>query len=151
MPVYQIRTDPDAQFTGALATNAIATENLVQSAFGGVDRNIQLVLTGLTLVSDQNLAWEIGIYGTDVFNSADPELNQFLGSWAFAASDGTQVAATGPYRYYIDGLSIPIMDYDKTSEIHLALVNRSVTSKNAGATGEITVTLWVQSMQVGGS
>jgi hypothetical protein len=144
---YLLATDPDDQFTGALATNATENENLVlNAALAGVNGAAQGLIRSITIVSDQNLAWELQWYTADTFQNADPEVDSFLSYWAFAAADGVQVAATGLYRYYVDGLAIPYKDADASGEMHISLINRSVTSKNAGATGEIKVTLGVEPM-----
>lgn len=144
---YLLATDPDDQFTDALATNAVENENLVlPGSLAGVNGAAQGYVRSITIVSDQNLSWELQWYQADTFQNADPEVDSFLSYWLFAAADGVQVAGTGLYRYYVDGLAIPYRDSDGSGEMHLSLVNRSATSKNAGATGEIKVTLGVEPM-----
>lgn len=145
---YLISTDPDIEFTGALATNAAENEDLVLAgAYQGINGAVQAFIRTITILSKENLAWELQWYRTDDFQNADPEVDKFLASWAFVAADGKQVAATGLYRYYVDGLEIPYVDEDKSGEMHLSLINRSVASKSAGAGGEITVVLGVQLME----
>lgn len=150
--IIRVRTDKDDQFTAALAQNVALTENLVAPGDLGAGGHCRSRLHSISILSDQNLAWEIALYSTDSFNtSADMDQVSFLGRWGFQAGDGTQIAGTGPYFYYIDGLDIPYRDADFTShikpgglsqgQIHLMLVNRSATGKNAGATGEIVVQL----------
>lgn len=143
MFLYPVRTSSAVEFTGAIVTNAQETENIVlPSSLSGINGNAANILHAIEIVATENLAYELDFYGSDAFNSATPNLNRFLGLWAFAAGDGTQVAATGLYRYYIDGLAIPLWDYDLSGELHVALVNRSVASKTAGAGGAMTVTMW---------
>jgi len=147
MYLYPVRTSSSVEFTDALITNAAENENIVlPSALSGVGGNATNIVRAIQIVATENLAYELDFYGTDAFNSATPNLNRFLGLWAFAASDGTRVAGTGLYRYYIDGLDIPLWDYDKTGEMHVALVNRSAAAKTAGAGGALTVTVWCQVM-----
>lgn len=151
MFLYKVRTDKDVEFTGAIVQNAAEEENLViPSGLSGMNGQVELILRGLSIVSDQNLAWELQFYSSDAFQEANLDADGYIGRWSFAAADGVQIGATGSYNYYIDGLEIPLWDDDKTGEIHVALVNRSATSKNAGATGEIVVTFWLEVMQAGG-
>lgn len=158
--IIRIRTDKDVDFTGALAQNAIAYANLVATGDLAAGGHCRSRLKGLSIVSDQNLAWEIQLYSTNRFDQDNTDLDTtpFLGRWAFAAGDGVQNAAAGPYLYYIDGLDIPYRDVDCDShlfptgargqgQIHLALVNRSATGKNAGATGEIVIQLYFEPTQ----
>lgn len=147
MYLYPVRTSSSVEFTGAIVQNAQETENIVlPSSLQGINGTASNILHAIEIVATENLAYTLDFYGTDAFNSATPNLNRFLGTWAFAASDGTQVAGAGLYRYYIDGLSIPLWDYDKTGELHVALVNRSVAAKTAGAGGAMAVTFWCQVM-----
>lgn len=147
MFLYPVRTSSAVEFTGAIAQNAQETENIVLgSALQGTNGIAANILQAIEIVATENLAYTLDFYGTDAFNSATPNLNRFLGTWAFAASDGLQVAGTGLYRYYIDGLGIPLWDYDNSGELHVALVNRSVAGKSAGAGGAMTVTFWCTPM-----
>lgn len=146
---YQIRTDKDVEFTGAIAQNAAENENIVVPwALPKLD----LTLTSITLISDQNLAWELCFWATDLFgSSSNMDLDNWIGNWPFQVTDGSQIASTGNYRYNIPDLNIPLRDDDGTQELHVSLVNRSATSKNAGATGEVVVTFHVEAEQVGGA
>ena len=146
---YRIRTDKDVQWIGSLAQNAAANENIVVKF---AEAALNLSLTGITIVSDQNLAWELDFWNSALFgSSSDMDLDGWIGLWSFVAANGTQIAGTGSYRYYIDGLNIPLYDADGTQTLHVSLVNRSATAKNAGATGEIVVTFIVEGQQVGGA
>lgn len=144
--VHFVRTDKDSHFTGALATNAIELENvtgLKSPAF-----NIESV----TLQSDQNLDWDIYVWATDGHSDTDVDLDYFLGKITFVAADGKQIAGAGQYYYDTSSCSQPFRPfpaYDRDAvapgaggkyELHTGLVNRSATSKNAGATGEVSVT-----------
>lgn len=161
MFLYRVRTDKDVEFTGAILQNAAEEENIVlSSGLSGMNGQAELILRGITIISDQNLAWELQFFSSDLFQESNLDLDTFIARWSFAAADGVQIGATGTYEYYIDGLEIPLWDDDRvavtnagvtgTGELHVALVNRSATSKIAGATGEIVVTFWVEPMQAGG-
>ena len=151
---YRIRTDKDVQWTGAIVQNAGANETITVP---WADAPLSLTLTGISVLSDQNLAWEFNFWNSALFgSSSNMDLDGWIGLWGFAAADGQQIAATGNYRYYIDGLEIPLWNSSANGtstmqELYVSLVNRSATSKNAGATGEIVVTFHVQAQQVGGA
>ena len=135
----KLSSDKDTHFSGALATNAGEDENLT-----GL-KNDAILITGITVVSDQNLDWDVQFYSTDGFDDTDLDLDTFLGAFKFVAADGDQVAATGPYKYSTSSSSnrfigIDYVDVDATKELHVKLVNRNATSKNAGATGEVVLT-----------
>lgn len=138
VPVQWVRSDKDSHFTGSLAQNAGEDENLtgLDSGSGSIEQVI--------ILSDQNLAWEVQFYKTDGFDDTDLDLDTYCGSVVFAQGDGRQVGGAGPYKYSSSYMVSPInflnyKDDDKTSEMHIKLVNRSATSKNAGATGEVIV------------
>jgi hypothetical protein len=136
--VFFVTTDKDTDFTGALATNAAATANL---AVPQLPDSAQCRLKNIGIISDQALSWEVWLWATNSFNDNASDLDAVypFGRWQFDASNGIQIAGTGPYYYYIDGLDVPYQDSQKLSQLHVMLINRSATSKNAGATGEIVV------------
>lgn len=133
------RSDKDTHFTGSIATNAKEDENIT-----GLESNSGLI-TSVTIISDQNLAWELYFWGTDGFDdTSDLDGEYFLGRITFAASDGDQIGAANQYRYTTANISQPFqpiryVDADLTDELHISLINRSTTSKTAGATGEVVV------------
>lgn len=153
--IVRVRTDKDVDFTGALAQNASATANLVPPMAIAAGGHCRARLHSIAIVSDQQLAWELMLFSTNSFaTSSDLDQVGFLGKWAFIEADGVQIAGAGPFLYYIDGLDIAYKctDFDDHStfiagakipagQVHLMLVNRSVTGKNAGATGEIVIQL----------
>ena len=154
--VIHVRTDKDVDFVLGIAQNTADTANLVPPAALGADGACRSVLKSISILSDQQLAWNLQLYSRNTFvaGQADLDAEFFLGQWSFIEADGTQVAAGGPFQYYIDGLDIPYFcgDFDTHAtfvagakrpqgQIHLQLVNRSSTSKNAGATGEIVIDL----------
>lgn len=136
--VFFVTTDKDTDFTGALAQNAAATANL---AVPQLPSDAQCRLKNIAIISDQQLAWEIWLWATTSFNTGITDLDALypFGRWSFDSSSGVQIAGTGPYYYYIDGLDVPYMDSAKLSQLHVMLVNRSAASKSAGAAGEIVV------------
>lgn len=137
-----VQSDKDDHFTGTIAQDAEERENFVlPQALGSANfKRSRSRLKSLHIASVQNLAWEIDFYGRDSFGTeADLDKMSFIARWGFQAADGLRIGGTGPYLYYIDGLDIPYEDADETGELHVSLVNRSVTAKLAGATGEVVV------------
>lgn len=146
--IIQVRTDKDIHFTGALAQNAQATENIVPAASIAAGLHCRSRLRSIGITSKENLSWEIALYGTDQFNSpTDMDSVIRYGWWTFDAASATRVAATGNYYYYVDGLDVAYRDADQTGEIHLALINRSAAGKTAGADGEIVIVLGLDPTQ----
>lgn len=149
--VFKVRTDKDVDFTAAAAQNAMITADLINNSVGA-GGNARSRIKSISILSDQNLAWEVNFFGDSNFmvNQANLDSVLFLGRWTFQVADGLQIAATGPYLYYVDGLDIPYLDADGATppahvgQIHVGLVNRSATAKNAGATGEIVLELGVE-------
>ena len=149
-----VRTDPGVQFVAGLAQNAILKADLtpppatLAQGPGYVDgglssgATVKSRLRSVLIASVENLAWEIGLWGKDTFNtSLNPNLVFPCGFVVFTAGQGLQIAATGLWYYYRDGLDIPYVDLDRSSEVHLSLVNRSVGAKSVGAFGSIMVQL----------
>jgi hypothetical protein len=126
-PAYVIASVPTVDFLAGLALNAFANANVV----GLTDNTV--TITGLTVVSVQNLHYQIMLYKKDTFLPAD-----FAGSIdADLASYGVQVGAV--YVMDITKEDDLYIDMDSTQELHVALVNRSVGAKNAGAAGAVTL------------
>ncbi len=137
-------------YRGALALNAVATENVtLPVALEGTNGNGLNIISGITINSKENLAWELQFWGSSAFQTTNPDTDLFLGRWAFAAGDGVQDAATGLFRYYIDGLNMPYQDENNTGKLHMALVNRSAAAKTAGDAGGIRIIVWASPMEYG--
>lgn len=144
-----IRSDKDTHFTGALAQNAGEEENIVLALYtamaatrlGAIEpaKSARLTIREITVISDENLAWEVQFYKSDDFANSDLDLDDFLFSHAFSASDGAQVGGTGAFYYNQTKLEGAYYDADGTGEIHIKLVNRSAASKSADAAGEVVV------------
>lgn len=148
--IYQFRTDKDVNFTGGIAQNARADENILLppglQPTGGTAYNI---IRAVGIISDQNLDWDLYVFNSTAFSNADLDLDTFNSVVSFAVAAGKQIAGAGSFYYYTQGLNIPVYDANATGKIHLSLVNRNVTAKNAGATGEIVIILWMEPMQYG--
>lgn len=149
--IVRVRTDKDVDFIAGAAQNVMLTTNLSNNPVGA-GGTARCRIRSIALVADQQLAWELAFFGDSNFMTGQADLDavRYLGRFSFQAADGTQIAATGPYLYYIDGLDIAYQDFEagtvpaRVGQIHLGLVNRSATAKNAGATGEIVVELGIE-------
>lgn len=140
-----VRSDPAVHFTGSLAQNAGASENLpVLNPFGYASGPMRARIKGVIIESAENLDWEVWLFGRSTFRTNNAATESFRGRWSFAAADAARVGGVGLYTYYIDGNDIPYDDEDLTAKIHLMLVNRSAAGKSAGAAGAIMVGLAVE-------
>jgi hypothetical protein len=142
---YNVRSDKDTHFTGAIAQNAGEDESItLPGCLAGINGNARGNVKSITVISDQNLAWELNLWRSATHGTADIDTDKWLARWAFVAADGVQLAGAGSYLYYIDSLDIPYVDSDNSGKLHVTLTNRSATAKNAGATGEVIVDVRIQ-------
>jgi hypothetical protein len=141
-----LRTDKDVHFTGAIAQNAGENEDIVTNYHAK-----ECLLMSLSMIADQNLDYELHFWKdaqkTGVFGTADIDSDRYLGFFSFPASGAKQVGEAGISSYYYhQTLTSPFRLKDETTttdrfNVHVRLMNRSATSKNAGATGEIVLCL----------
>lgn len=140
---YNARTAKGVDFTGAIATNAVAYSDLVlPGCLRGINGNSRVRIKGITIESKENLSWEIWLFGSNTHQvTSDLDVDYFRGFWSFDAGDAKQIAAANQFCYYIDGLDVPYHDIDNSGQMHIGLVNRSVASKSAGAGGQIVLSI----------
>lgn len=145
---YTFSTDSLTQFRGTLAQNAGVDLDLEMSgaatvpnptALAGVHGDCRGNLKSLTVVSVENLAWELLLWEKSSHGTAVLGTVRFIGRWTFTATDAVRIAGAGDYFYYIDGLDVPLVDGDGTGKLHLTLVNRSAAGKSAGDAGAIQI------------
>ena len=128
----EAKTDKDTHFTGSIAQNAIEEENIT-----GLDAN-EISITGVSIVSDQQLKFRLWFFETDKFQEANFDDDEFVDFIDLdLATDGAQIGATGAWYYAVSCLCIDYEDLDNTKELHIALQNLSAAAKNAGASGEV--------------
>lgn len=133
------KTVSTRDFTAALAQNAAIFLSLDVKDLG-VGLNVDSLVRSLQILSVENLSWELWLFRSALQNPTDPDTNGALGYWAFGTT-AVRIGGAGLYNYYIDGLGIPYRDLDRTSKIHMALINRSVASKTADAAGAVRLQL----------
>ncbi len=134
-----IRSDKDSHFTGAIAENAKEDESINMPSNWRASNITSMIIRGIAIQSDQNLEWDVAIWSSATTDDTDLDLNKFIDYINFQATIGKQIGGTGQYYYALSNLFIPYSDEDNTGKIHCSIINRSVTAKNAGATGEIVV------------
>jgi hypothetical protein len=138
------RTLTTREFTGTIAQNAAAFASLDVKALS-LGENVDALLRAVTIVSMEDLDWELWFFtktGT-AGNSAAPDTNTLIGRVVLPTT-ALQIAATGLYTFVADALQVQLYDEDRTSKIHMALVNRAAASKTAGAAGAVRVSLSVE-------
>ncbi len=154
--VLRARTISTVQFTDALVTGASEVESFAPeslAAGGGgagisAGKHMRCCLKELRILSVENLAWEIELYGSATgIGGSNIALEIFLGKWAFIATDGTRATGDTFYKYFISGLYLSYTDVDMSGKFHVRLINRSVAAKTAGAGGGIVVELGVEITQ----
>lgn len=127
-----IETDKDTHFTGALAQYAKEDENLT----GLLADNIRI--TGIGILSDQQLKYKALFWYKDSFEDADLDLDEFCGEVELdIPTYGFQVGGAGTWYLDVRNLHLDYIDSDASKELHISLINMSTTAKNAGATGEV--------------
>lgn len=133
---YYVRTDKDTHFTQALATNAIESETLthdegVRSPVGDVGR--------ITLYADQNLDFDVILFRSAPGDLTDLDTLDIVDWISFLEAEGVQIAGAGPFIYSQSGMKWRYAEALGRRELHVGLVNRHATAKNAGATGEVVI------------
>jgi hypothetical protein len=137
-PVKRIRSAEATHFRDAIAQNAVEHENITIT---GVGKTNEYLIESISVQSDQNLAWDIFFWRTDGNLDSALDSDTFVDFIEFAAAEGKRIAGANQYYYAATGLSIVYIDSDRTDppELHLSLVNRSSSAKNAGDSGSVVV------------
>lgn len=144
-----VKSDKDTNFTTGLAQNAGEEENI-----SGI-RYRSGTIEAIHITSDQNLDWDVYFFAKDGQMDTNLDTEYFLGVVTFVAADAKQIAGAGQYYYSTNNCSYPfrpfpytdldayaVIESDQvTPELHVTIVNRNATAKNAGATGEIVLTV----------
>ena len=130
----QLKSDKDTHFSGAIAQNAIESENIT-----GLTAN-EITITGISMIGDENLSYRVWLFETDDFQESDLDNDEFVEFVDLDLSaNGARIAGAGAYYYAQTNLNIDYEDLDATNELHIALQNLSAGAKTAGAAGEIVL------------
>jgi hypothetical protein len=156
--IFPVSSIDGTHFVGSLAQNASLAEDLPLGGALGAGGATACRIRGMSIVSSDNLAWEVQVFGAHDGPSPDPNLDRFLGYRGFMTGGAIQIGAL--WYYYIDGLDIPYRDQDlgqhvgaavNIPQLHLRLANRSAGAKTAySAGGRIRLTLNLEPMMMGG-
>ena len=141
MQNWTTRSDKDTAYTTQIAVSGIDIESF--SDLPGND-NIQPVsveINRVTVLSDQNLSWDVMLFRNNTSQpNGDPDIDAMVHWVSFTDNDAVQVADTADlYRYSLSELKLKYTPDDRM--FHVGLINRSVTSKNPGASGEVVIEL----------
>lgn len=134
-----LSTDKDTHFTGAIAQNAIEQENVE----GLVSDSV--TVTKVAIQSKQQLDYDLFFFRSSFFDNTDLDQDTFCGYVSLdLPTYGVQIAGVNQYYLDVSAQSLDYYDSDLTKTLHLALCNRSGTSKIAGTDGEVKITVTYQ-------
>ncbi len=140
-----IASDKDTHFTGSIAQNAVEEENIAFPTDWGLIQCNKCQILNVSIEADQPLDLEVLFFANDVHSDTDLDLDRAITSLFFSAADAKRTGnpLAGQYRYNLDPATFPFIyhDEDNSSEFHITLINRDATTKNAGGTGEIVLTI----------
>ncbi len=141
-----IASDKDSHFTGSLAQNAMEVESLLfPSRWRDIDIS-ECVIEGISIQADQNLEFDVIVFSKASADDTDIDLDAFIDFFNFPVTGGKQIAGAGQFYYAspANNVAVPYLDKDNTGKLHVGLVNRSASAKNAGATGEVKITFFLR-------
>mgnify|MGYP001578599166 CR=1 FL=1 len=164
-----VASRPTVDFLQGLAVNeASDTVDLVLPW-----RNPFAFIRAISIIATQNLAYELMLFERAVNLGGTLPTDYFSAVWQFGpmvvgppASPGWPVTPVGQspgdpfYHYYIDGNMMPYRDLDQmdaassasggtfpsNGKLHVRLINRSATAKEANELGALTVIFYVASV-----
>jgi len=135
-----------SHFTGALIENAMEFESLSFPGDWGTIGLGECIIESVTVQSKQNLDWDVWVFSSSDGASATLLDDSFVDGFRYLVAEGVQVADAGQYYYSSPSnhLSVPYFDEDRSSKIHIGLINRSAVAKLAGVTGQVKIRLMVR-------
>lgn len=123
-------------FTATLAQNAGLKGRIKLTEAVAAGRHARCQIQAISITSFDNLAWECWFWRNQLFQVAPAGTGtgeDFAGFYSFLSTDGKQVAATGLWYYYKDGLNIPYWDDDAQAESAAVPVPTGVSPTSVGA------------------
>lgn len=145
--IIDLATDPAVDFLDAIAgTDQILEDILFDLSICGTP-TARCRIVGLTIVSTQNLDWQVWLWNKAAGPGAGIAENSFIGYWGFVAANAVQsgIAGDSLYYYFIPGLDIYYVDEDgldardpndPAGRFHIGLKG---AGKNQGAGGAIKI------------
>ncbi len=156
--LFPVQSRPTVDFLAALgAASAPFTPPFV----GGTVQNLpglppvnsrRWILRVIEYLASSDFGLEFDFFATAAGLTASAATDTFVSRYQFAAANGVQFNGTGPFRFYSDGLAIPIVDLDSVNTVnppllHVAAQNIDTVAKAASPTDILQVTFWVEPMQ----
>src|ERR1019366_4209160 len=122
-------------FTASLAQNAGLGGRIKLTEALAAGRHARFQIQAISITSFDNLAWELWFWRNKLMQVGGTAGvgEDFAGFYSFLSTDGKQVAATGLWYYYKDGLNIPYWDTDAQGESAAVPLPAGVTPASAGA------------------
>jgi hypothetical protein len=152
--VYPVQTDPTLHFTDAIAQNAGELEHVRLEETIAAGRHCRSIIRHLTILSTQQLAWEVVLLNRRAALGTTLAASGFLSAYRFTASEGKLYTGSAWYHYFAANVDLPYNDLDfenvalsaieRGGNLHLLLVNRSPISKLAGTAGALRLTLHME-------
>lgn len=133
---WVVRSDKDTHWTGAITDGAVSIEDLTPTDGSPTP---QVVISRITLLSDQNLGWKVTLWkNDDTQPTTDLDTHGIVDFVSWDVADGLQIGGTGPWIYSISNMAIRWPMDDGLMNVGVIPVG---ANKLAGATGEVVVEL----------
>lgn len=142
--IISLPTDPATQFRDAIAsTEQIAEDILFDLSICGTPTARNRIV-GMTIVSVQQLDWQIWLWHKTDREGAGIAENSFIGYWGFIGATAVQSGIPGDslYYYFISGLDVYYTDDDASADrdpndyagrFHVGLKGAGKSAGDAGA------------------
>ncbi len=136
-------SNPAVDFVKALGSGESDDADLVFPLAIGAGGHSRCRVRHLAILSRDNCAWEILLYGKTTRATNDPATDSFRSRWRFTASDG--LLRNGLYYYYVPDLDMPYEDELQLGKCYVTILNRSLaTPKAAGPAGALVLRLYAE-------
>jgi hypothetical protein len=123
-----------AEILSATLLPAITAETAKDVDVGldlAMGQNARLIVQGIVIVSEENLAWDVLFWGRSV-HGATVDACTYLGHYAFATTDAIPALdSISGWMYSIQGIGLPFQDLDQQTKagrsptfLHISLVPR---------------------------
>lgn len=144
--IYFIDSDKDSNFTGALVTNAIETENIDYPSNLSSIHIEGLLIVGVSVQAKEQLDWDIFLWSKDELANTDLDLDTFVDFFNFPTASGKRIAGAGQYYWASPANNVQVYykDMNNSGELHVGLVNRNASAKTAGTAGQIKIRFTVR-------
>lgn len=135
LTTFDIQSNSNTHFTGAIAANATGDENLT-----GLKSN-KIRITEISIISQQNIDYDVLLWESNTFQVTADINRDALRTQELLniTTNGFQISAANQFYMTLEGLSIDYEDKDGTTQLHVSLRPRTAGGKAAGATGAVVL------------